>query len=68
MDRTTHNISNEVFNKEIMLCRKLSADNGGKCGWGECDRCGVIGLLHKLHKGVLLEGEELRKIKDEALN
>ncbi len=61
-------ISREVFEREIALCKKLSSEKGGGCGWGKCTDCGVIALLHKLHKGVLLEGEELQRIKDEALN
>ncbi len=60
-------ISKEVFDRELALCKKLSSENGGKCGWGRCADCGVIPLLYKLHKGVLLEGEELQQIKDDAL-
>jgi hypothetical protein len=48
-------IEKEVFEREISLCKQLSHTNGGKCGWGECASCGVIPLLYKLHKGVLLE-------------
>lgn len=61
-------ISKEVFDRELALCKKLSSEKGGVCGWGRCNDCGVIALLYKLHKGVLLEGEELQKIKDEVLN
>lgn len=57
-------ISEDIFNREIALCKKLSAERGGTCGWGHCDQCGVIALLHKLHKGVLLEGEELAREKN----
>lgn len=46
------------------MCRKLSRENGGKCNWGECETCGVIPLLYKLHKGVLLEKkEEIEAVK-----
>lgn len=48
-------IKKEVFEREISLCKKLSKDNRGKCGWGVCAKCGVIPLLYKLHKGILLE-------------
>lgn len=48
-------ISKEVFDREILLCKKLFKENKGKCGWGECKKCGVIPLLYKLHKGKLLE-------------
>ena len=60
-------ISEEVFDRELALCKKLSSENGGKCGWGRCADCGVVPLLYKLHKGVLLEGEELLRIKNEVL-
>jgi len=48
-------IKKEVFNREIALCRMLSKENRGKCGWGKCRDCGVIPLLYKFHKGQLLE-------------
>ena len=48
-------IKKEVFDREINLCRMLSKNNKGKCGWGRCKNCGVIPLLYKLHKGQLLE-------------
>lgn len=57
-------ISQEVFDREIALCKKLSYEKGGGCGWGRCEQCGVVALLYKLHKGILLEGEELAKIKN----
>jgi len=56
-------IGKEVFDREIGLCRELNKENGGKCGWGSCDKCGAIPLLYKLHKGVLLEEEELNEIR-----
>ena len=57
----------KIFYRELALCKKLSSENGGKCGWGRCADCGVIPLLYKLHKGVLLEGEELQEKKREIL-
>ena len=56
-------ISEKVFERELRMCKKLNKENGGKCCWGECEKCGVIPLLHKLHKGELLEKEE--EIKNE---
>jgi hypothetical protein len=59
----------EVFEKEIAICKKLSQKNGGKCAWGECDKCGVIPLLFKLGKGEFYENEEeLKKLRDGILN
>jgi len=51
-------ISKETFEKEIEMCRNLSRENGRKCNWGECDKCGVIPLLYKLHKGKFLEKQD----------
>jgi len=48
-------IKKEVFDREIALCKQLSKENKGKCGWGKCQNCGVIPLLYKLYKGKLLE-------------
>lgn len=58
-------INKEVFDREIALCGELSKENGGKCGWGECMKCGVVPLLYKLHKGELLEDEKAEKTKEE---
>ena len=59
-------ISKSVFEREIELCRELSKNK--KCSWGKCGSCGVIPLLIKLHKGILIEDEkELKKIKLEIL-
>ena len=52
-------INQEVFEREIALCKKLNNDNNGSCGWGQCQNCGVIPLLYKLHKGELLEEPEI---------
>lgn len=60
-------IDKEVFEREIALCRKLSEENNGKCGWGKCLHCGVVPLLYKLHKGQLLENDEAEKVKKEIL-
>lgn len=48
-------IKKDIFDKEIYLCKKLSKENSGKCGWGKCKDCGVIPFLYKLHKGKLIE-------------
>lgn len=57
-------INKEVFDREIALCKQLSKENNGKCGWGRCKDCGVIPLLYKLHKGKLLEkSNEIKKAK-----
>jgi len=61
-------INKEVFRRELALCRKLSQENGGKCGWGRCEDCGVIPLLYKLYKGELLENpEKIKEVKDKIL-
>jgi len=55
----------ETFEKEIAMCCKLNKKNGGKCKWGECEKCGVILLLYKLGKGEFYEKEEdIKKIKE----
>ncbi|MGW8185034.1 MAG: hypothetical protein ACWGHO_02910 [Candidatus Moraniibacteriota bacterium] len=57
-------IKKEIFEREAALCKNLAKENGGKCNWGVCDKCGVLPLLYKLHKGVLLEKpEELKEIR-----
>lgn len=57
----------EIFEKEIAMCRELNKKNGGKCAWGECDTCGVIPILYKLHKGEFLETDEaISKAKKEV--
>lgn len=62
-------ISKAVFDSEIALCKMLSKENNGKCCWGICEKCGIIPLLYKLHKGQLLEKpEEITKIRNEILN
>jgi len=57
-------ISKEVYERERELCQQLSRENGGKCGWGKCSECGVLPLLEKLYKGILVEDEqEIRELK-----
>ena len=58
-------ISKAVFDREIALCRILNKKGKGRgCNWGKCKNCGVIPLLYKLHKGVLIEDKkELGKIR-----
>ncbi len=61
-------ICQEVFDREIALCQQLSKKRKGGCGWGECQKCGVIPLLYKLHKGRLLEKPaEIKKTRDRIL-
>jgi hypothetical protein len=47
-------ISKEIFDREIGMCRKLFKEKAG-CNWGRCESCGVIPLLIKLSEGVLIE-------------
>lgn len=55
-----------TFEKELGMCRKLHHEKKS-CHWGKCATCGVIPVLYKLYKGVLLEKEaEIRKIKEEV--
>jgi len=62
------NMEKEIFEKEIAMCRELSQRNGGKCSWGECNKCGVVPLLYKLGKGEFVEKEnEVRELKKSAL-
>ncbi len=62
-------MNNETFNQEIGMCQKLSKENGGHCNWGECDKCGVIPLLHKLNKGTYYEDQdEIKKLKHDILS
>lgn len=51
------NISQEVFEKEVSMCRQLFHEKGG-CNWGRCEDCGVIPLLYKLAKGEVYETPE----------
>ena len=61
-------IKKDVFERELELCKNLSRENGGKCGWGICSKCGVLPLLYKLHHGILLEKpEEIKEAKNKIL-
>ncbi len=61
-------ISEEIYNREIQLCKSLSAENGGKCSWWVCKDCWVLPLLHKLHKGKLLENPDcIKNFKEKTL-
>jgi hypothetical protein len=61
-------INAEVFKRELELCRNLSHENDGKCGWGKCKDCGVVPLLYKFHKGILLEeATEIKSAKEEII-
>jgi hypothetical protein len=58
----------EIFEKEITICKQLSKKGGGRCNWGECEKCGVIPLLYKLGKGEFYENkEDIERIKKIAL-
>ena len=62
------NITEELFQNELAICKVLAKENNQKCGWGTCKNCGVIPLLYKLHKGEIIENpEELKRIKDKHL-
>lgn len=49
------------------MCRRLNKKHGGKCAWGECDKCGVIPLLYKLGKGEVYEKEKAQELKKMVL-
>ena len=62
-------MNKETFDNEIALCQKLAKKNSSKCNWGECQLCGVIPLLYKLHKGEVIDNaDEIKKIKNNILN
>ena len=64
-----NNMKKETFEKEIAMCRELSKKNGGKCNWGECEKCGVAPLLYKLGEGKVVEKEdEVERLKRDILN
>ncbi|MFA5899084.1 MAG: hypothetical protein WC829_08220 [Hyphomicrobium sp.] len=61
-------IKKDVFERELALCKNLSSENGGKCGWGVCSKCGVLPLLYKLHEGILLEKPvKIKEVKNKIL-
>jgi len=58
-------VSKDTFDKEIQMCRELNRKNSGRCNWGECNRCGVLPFLIKLHEGKLLEtSSEINEFKE----
>lgn len=61
-------LDKETFEREIGLCMRLSRENKGCCNWGICKSCGVIPLLYKLHKGILLETpQDIQNVQKETL-
>ncbi len=61
-------ISKEVFEREIALCKEMSAKDGGCC-WGRCDQCGVVPLLVKLYEGELVDDkDDLKKLRKRLIN
>jgi hypothetical protein len=59
----------DTFEREISMCHKLYHDNGGKCNWGECDKCGVIPILYKLFRRDIRETpEEVEDLKEEVFS
>jgi hypothetical protein len=61
-------VKKAIFEREIQLCRQLSEENKGKCGWGKCKNCGVVPLLWKLNKGELLDDKnEMVAVKKRLL-
>ena len=66
--RKKYLVRKSVFERELALCKKLSKENKGSCCWGKCKDCGVLLLLHKLHKGELIEDKkEIKKLKKDIL-
>ncbi len=60
-------INDDVFKRELVLCNMLYEKNKGKCCWGKCKDCGVIPLLYKLHRGILLDDDtKIKKIKSKV--
>lgn len=54
-------ISKEIYEKELEMCKQLHKE--GKCCWGNCEECGVLALLYKLHTGQIIHGKELEEFK-----
>jgi hypothetical protein len=62
-------IEKQTFDNERAICKQLYHEKNGSCCWGECDKCGVIPLLYKLHKGILLEDrQEIQEIKKQEFD
>lgn len=56
----------DIFEKELALCKKLSGENRGGCNWGRCRDCGVVPFLYKLYKEEIIEDvKTVKKIKKE---
>ncbi|HCP08921.1 MAG TPA: hypothetical protein DIT25_03945 [Candidatus Moranbacteria bacterium] len=56
-------LSKKIFEKEIAICKEQH-EKKKSCNWGKCKDCGVVPLLYKLHKGVLIEDKkEIAKLK-----
>ncbi len=65
----TDHLRKGVFENEVLMCRKLSKENDGKCNWGECSTCGVILLLYKLGKGELYEdSKDIENLREKVLS
>ena len=63
------NVFTTINTLNYTLCQNLSKENKGKCGWGECKKCGVLPLLHKLHNGILVEDpKEIKELRDQVFN
>lgn len=61
-------ISEELFQQELMMCKKLSNENKGCCAWGKCQGCGVIPLLYKLHYGKVIDDPiEITRLKNDII-
>jgi hypothetical protein len=59
----------KTFDREIQMCQKLNRENGGHCNWGECKKCGVIPLLHKLHHNKFYEkAQEIKNLKNKTFS
>lgn len=55
-------IKKNVFERETALCQQLNVESGGKgCNWGKYANCGVIPLLIKLHKGILIKDKKIKE-------
>ena len=60
-------IGQEIFDNEMKMCRELYNKNSG-CAWGECEKCGVIPLLHKIVKGEIIEEkQDIIRLKNKYL-
>gem|GEM_PF-487612 len=61
-------IKKDLYEREIVLCKKLFKENKGGCNWGRCKECGAPLLLYKLYKGQLIEKpDQVKKFKNKIL-